>query len=130
MAVTAYRGDFKALLIGNPPFTPSSTIYVLINQPNRLFLENQQQTQIFGNIFVVNDVMIFKGLSNYLFSPCRSLTSLQISTGYLRENQWLGPLSEVSPTCVTIRGSPAQVIVLPIRVWAHPLSQLHRNLHS
>ena len=60
----AYTDQFKALPVENVEMTPNATIYVLVDQPRRVFLETRRETRIFGNVFTLKDVMIFKGLSD------------------------------------------------------------------
>lgn len=68
----AYTAQFKALPIGNFAPEPNATIYVLVDQRRRVFLETRHETRICGNVFVLNDVMIFKGMfSKFIFSRCR-----------------------------------------------------------
>jgi hypothetical protein len=62
----AYTCQFKARPLENLDLRPNATIYVLIDQPRRVFLKTRQETRIFGNVFMLKDVMIFKGLSNNL----------------------------------------------------------------
>jgi hypothetical protein len=45
----------------------NSTVYVLIDRPSRVFLETEQETRIFGNVYMLKDVMIFKGSSDIPF---------------------------------------------------------------
>lgn len=76
-----YTGQFKAHPIEYFVLRPNDTVYVLVDQPRRVFLDTRRETRMFGNVFTSKDVMIFKGLSNfrfllYLFSP--SLTSLDV----------------------------------------------------
>ena len=85
--IDEYGGEFKALPAEVLPLEPDATVYVLIDQPRRIFLESEQVSRVFGNVFKVKDVMIFKGLSNIPFHPYVTLTTLQTFTGYSRENQ-------------------------------------------
>lgn len=62
----AYTPQFKALPIGNFAPEPNTTIYVLVDQRRRVFLETRHETRIFGNVFVLNDVMIFKDIHGVL----------------------------------------------------------------
>ena len=66
----AYTAQFKALPIANFAPKPNATIYVLVDQPRRVFLETKHDKRTFGNAFVLNDVMIFKGMSEVFFSLC------------------------------------------------------------
>ena len=66
-SVDAYRGDFKALPVENLQLKPNATFYVLVDKPSRIFLEAEQDSRIFSNVFVLKDVMIFKGLPDLSF---------------------------------------------------------------
>jgi hypothetical protein len=57
----AYTRHFKALPVENFDLKPNATIYVLVDRPRRVFLETSEQTRIFGNVFTLKHVMIFKG---------------------------------------------------------------------
>jgi hypothetical protein len=63
----AYTSQFKAHPIENLMLRPNTTLYVLVDQPRRVFLETRRETRIFSNVFMLKDVMIFKGLSNFRF---------------------------------------------------------------
>ncbi len=82
-----YGGEFKASPAEMLPLERNATIYVLIDQPRLVSLETEHVTRVFGNVFRLKDVMIFKGLSNVPFYPYVILTTLQTFTGYSRENQ-------------------------------------------
>jgi hypothetical protein len=69
-AVDAYTGDFEARPVENLQLKPNATFYVLLDKPSRIFLEAGQDSRIFSNVFMLQDVMIFKGLSNILFFTC------------------------------------------------------------
>jgi len=71
----AYTARFRALPIENFAPKPNATIYVLVDQPRRVFLETRHDTRIFGNVFVLNDVMIFKGMFESYFYSVLRLTS-------------------------------------------------------
>ncbi len=38
------------------------TIYVLVDRPGRVFLESKSINRSFGNVWMMNDFLIFKGL--------------------------------------------------------------------
>jgi hypothetical protein len=61
-SLDAYTDKFKRHPLENLELRPNATVYVLTDQPRRLFLEARQETRIFGNVFMLKDVMIFKGL--------------------------------------------------------------------
>jgi len=67
----AYTAQFEALPIDNFTPKPNATVYVVVDQPRRVFLETKHETRIFGNVFkstlAQRDVMIFKSSSNVLF---------------------------------------------------------------
>jgi hypothetical protein len=71
----AYTVRFRALPIDNFAPKPNATIYVLVDQPRRVFLETRHGTRIFGNVFVLNDVMIFKGMFEVSFFSVLCFTS-------------------------------------------------------
>jgi hypothetical protein len=54
----AYVGDFKTNPIDN---FYHAKICVLTDKPGRVYLETDQTTRAFGNVWVPNDAMIFKG---------------------------------------------------------------------
>jgi hypothetical protein len=58
----AYTGQFKARPLKNIELRQNATVYVLVDQPRRVVLETRPETRIFGNVFILKDVMIFKGL--------------------------------------------------------------------
>jgi hypothetical protein len=62
-----YTGQFKAHPIEYFVLRPDDTIYALVDQPRRVFLDTRRETRIFGNVFTLKDVIIFKGLSKSLF---------------------------------------------------------------
>jgi len=70
-----YTAQFKAHPAENISLKPNATIYILVDPPRRIFLKTKQGTRIFSNVFMLNDVMIFKGLSTVPFSIF-NLTSL------------------------------------------------------
>ena len=63
----AYTGQFKAHPIEYFVLRPNDTVYVLVDQPRRVFLDTRRETRMFGNVFTSKDVMIFKGLFNFRF---------------------------------------------------------------
>jgi len=71
----AYTAQFKALPIDNFTPKPNATVYVVVDQPRRVFLETKHETRIFGNVSVLNDVMIFKGMFGVSFFSVLRLTS-------------------------------------------------------
>lgn len=85
--IDEYGGEFKAFPAKMLQLKHNATIYVLIDQPRLVFLETENVSRVFGNVFRLKDVMIFKGLSNISFYTYVILTTLQTFTGYSRENQ-------------------------------------------
>ena len=77
----AYTARFSALPIDNFAPKPNATIYVLVGQPGRVpvFLETRHDTRVFGNVFVLNDVMIFKGMFEVIFTLCCILRRFRYS---------------------------------------------------
>ena len=45
---------------------PNDTVYILVDRPglDRVYLEAEKRKRIFGNVWVPNNVMIFKGEPN------------------------------------------------------------------
>ena len=86
--IDEYGGEFRAFPAQMLPLGPNATIYVLIDQPRLVSLETEHVSRVFGNVFRLKDVMIFKGLSNISFYLYVTLTTLhwQTFTGCLREN--------------------------------------------
>ena len=44
----------------------NDTLYVLFDRPGRVFLETERNPRIFGNIWLLNGFLIFRGLRVYL----------------------------------------------------------------
>jgi hypothetical protein len=84
--IDEYGDNFKVFPAEVLPLEHNATIYVLVDQPRRVFLETEQVSRVFGNVFMLKDVMIFKGLSNIPFYLYVALTTLQTFMGYSREN--------------------------------------------
>ena len=59
-----YTAQFRARPMEEFGMKPNATIYILVDQPRRTFFKAGQGTRIFNNVFMLNNVMIFKGLSN------------------------------------------------------------------
>jgi hypothetical protein len=59
-----YTPQFRAYPMEKFRLTSNATIYILIDQPRRTFFKTRQGTRVFSNVFMLNNVMIFKGLSN------------------------------------------------------------------
>ena len=72
-SLDAYTPQFKASPVDNSELKPNATIYVLVDQRRRVFLETRRETPNFGNIFTPQDAVIFKGSSNVLSIPCGAL---------------------------------------------------------
>jgi hypothetical protein len=68
-SIEEYGGKFRAFPTEPLPLGPNATFYVLIDQPRRVFLETDNVSRVFGNVFGLKNVMIFKGLSNIPFCP-------------------------------------------------------------
>ncbi|KAI0251670.1 hypothetical protein BJV78DRAFT_417285 [Lactifluus subvellereus] len=76
MPSDAHGGEFEAFPLerfhmGNE----TETIYILVDQPSRVFLETEQETRIFGNVVIMWDAIVFKGLSEFLPYLVSILTS-------------------------------------------------------
>jgi len=65
-SVDAYTGEFRTLPVQDMQLISNSTIYVLVDRPSRVFLETEQETRIFGNVYMLKDVMIFKDIHGTL----------------------------------------------------------------
>jgi hypothetical protein len=87
-SVDAYTSEFRTLPVQDMQLISNSTIYVLVDRPSRVFLETEEETRIFGNVYMLKDVMIFKGSSSVPFL-LRSgfLTFPQTFMGHSREKQ-------------------------------------------
>jgi hypothetical protein len=59
-----YTAQFRAHPMEEFRMKPNATIYILVDQPRRIFFRAGRGTRIFNNVFMLNNVMIFKGLSN------------------------------------------------------------------
>ena len=68
-ALDAYTPQFEALPVDKFELKPNATIYVLVDQRRRVFLETKQETRIFGNVFTLKDAKIFKGSFDILSIP-------------------------------------------------------------
>ena len=62
-----YTAQFRTHPAENFSLKPNATIYILVDPPRRIFFKARRGTRIFSNVFMLNDVMIFKGLSNVPF---------------------------------------------------------------
>lgn len=62
-----YRGSFRALPVETLHLKPDATFYVVADGPDRIFLEAGQESRIFGNVFLLEDAIIFKSTSNIPF---------------------------------------------------------------
>jgi hypothetical protein len=68
----------------------NDTVYVLFDRPSRVFLHTENRCRIFGNVWLLNGSLIFRGLCHVSLSRS-CLTYIQIVLEYLREK----PLSEI-----------------------------------
>ena len=75
-SVDAYRGDFKALPVETLQLKPNATFYIVTDGPGRIFLEAEQESRIFSNVFLLKDAIIFKSLFNIPFLSTWPLTCL------------------------------------------------------
>ena len=59
----AYGADFSEKSAKVFQFKPNNTVYVLVDKPDlgRVYLDAEQRKRIFGNVWMPNNVMIFKG---------------------------------------------------------------------
>ncbi|KAI0286453.1 hypothetical protein BC826DRAFT_82072 [Russula brevipes] len=62
----AYTGEFRTLPVQDMQLISNSTVYVLVDRPIHVFLETEQETRIFGNVYMLKDVMIFKDIHGTL----------------------------------------------------------------
>ena len=67
-SLDAYTAKFKARPIEHLKVKPNATIYILVDHSRRVFLETEHETRIFDHVFMLKDVMIFKGLLIFLSS--------------------------------------------------------------
>ena len=68
-SLDAYTSQFKASPVDKFQLKPNVTIYVLVDQRRRVYLETRRETRIFGSVFTLKDAMIFKGSLNVLSIP-------------------------------------------------------------
>jgi hypothetical protein len=84
---SAYTPLFKHYPLGDLSISlkPHDTVYVLVDRPGRVFIETGGEWRGFGNVWMLNGTLIFKGLRHLSASPI-SLMSFQIAREYSREN--------------------------------------------
>ena len=63
----------------------NDTVYVLFDSPCRVFLNLEDKTRIFGNVWSLNGLLVFRGLFHVFPMPFFSLTYFQILLEYFRE---------------------------------------------
>jgi hypothetical protein len=143
-SLEAYRGDFQREPIEN--FWRWKTATVLVDNPGhagRVFLETGWRRRVFGNAWVLNGIIIFKGscpfccfffsLSNILLDICGKLEGESIVGEAIHDipNLWC---FEEFPMC--LRNSPPLVVSatqissaagILLRDWREPI---HRMLQS
>ena len=63
----AYGADFFKESTKEFRFKCNDTVYVLVDKPDlgRVYLDAEQRKSIFGNVWMPNNVMIFKGEPNH-----------------------------------------------------------------
>ena len=90
----------------------TNTVYLLFDRPGRVFLHTKLQSRIFGNIWLLNSSLIFRGLYHVPCLVTFSLIYFQIALGYLRESDLSEPLVHDiiydtlnSPWCTTAPSS-------------------------
>ena len=63
----------------------NDTVYVLFDSPCRVFLNLEDRAQIFGNVWSLNGLLVFRGLFHVFLTSLFSLTYFQIVLECLRE---------------------------------------------
>lgn len=145
----AYGDDFKTDPIDN---FQHAKICVLTDKPGRLYLETDQNSRAFGNVWVPNNAIIFKGsrttflstlppprfFSHHLLDVCGKLEGESIVQASIQgaHNLWYleePPLSPGSPQAVSPnRNTPPRTITTsttnstadgPFRDWREPIRQ-------
>ena len=71
----------------------NDTVHVLFDRPGRVFLEIKHNLRIFGNVWSLNGILIFRGSPHVFRSLCCSLTYLQIILECLRKSSLLEALT-------------------------------------
>ena len=111
-----YGGNFQIAPIGDFLHLHSeSRIHVLTDNPGRrVYLETAQNTRAFGNVWVANNAIIFKGSILSVISFSQSLTSEKMSVESSRVKVSLERPFRTRPTCGVLR-NPWDV--LPLRQY-------------
>ncbi|KAH8996044.1 hypothetical protein EDB92DRAFT_1844912 [Lactarius akahatsu] len=67
---SAYTPIFKRRPLGDLSLAlkPHDIVYVLVDRPGRVFLETKGEKRRFGNVWMLNGTLIFKGLRRLSFS--------------------------------------------------------------
>ena len=60
----------------------NDTVYVLFDRPGRVFLETKPKPRIFGNIWLLNGSLIFRGLCSISLLPRRFLSDVSRMSRY------------------------------------------------
>jgi hypothetical protein len=86
---------FKHQPLGNLSISlkPRDTVYVLVDRPSRVFLETEQEKRSFGNIWMLNSSLIFKGLRYVSSSLCIHSDLFPDSAGVLEGEQLIRSFS-------------------------------------
>jgi hypothetical protein len=62
-----YTPMFKCYPLGDlgTALKPHDTVYVLVDRPSRVFIETEGERRGFGNVWMLNGALIFKGLRHF-----------------------------------------------------------------
>lgn len=79
----AYGADFSQNSMKDIVLNGQNTVYVLVENPGlgRIYLEVEAKNRIFGNVWTLNGVLIFKGEPNVTLSESSSHNIWQIFVG-------------------------------------------------
>jgi hypothetical protein len=86
----AYTPTFQRHPLRDPSgaLEHNDTICVLFDRPGRVFLDTGPSLRIFGNVWSLNGLLIFRGLFSHPRIVAYSLTYSQTVLESLRENNW------------------------------------------
>ena len=137
----AYGDNFRMEPIG---IFQHERVSVLVDNPNRagqVFLETARETRAFGNVWVPNETIIFKGscllccfsLSDTLLDVCGNLVGESIVEAAINGLPNIWSFKEPLPTRSTNRNNPSLTVTatqitsaegILIRDWREPIRQI------
>lgn len=88
-----YDKDFKRYPIEDFQAVFNYNVYVLIDQPGRVFIQSEPtRKQTFGNVWMPKDTLIFKGtLPSFYSLHSRRHLARRLRHAYGRKGRWIGP---------------------------------------